>query len=88
MLRRGDTPRVAKTETRTPVIRGFSVATVFDASQTSGKSLPEQPRPRLLAGEAPRRLGAAVKELIESKGFALDTVADTSQLQGANGRTN
>jgi hypothetical protein len=54
------------------------VATVFDASQTSGKNLPDPPCPRLLAGEAPRGLGAAVKELIESKGFAVDTVTDAS----------
>jgi len=87
-LRRGGKPSVGETETRTPVIRGFTVATVFDASQTSGKSLPDPPRPRLLAGEAPRGLGAAVKELIESKGFAVDTVADASHLQGANGQTN
>jgi hypothetical protein len=87
-LRRGDRPTLDETETRTPVIRGFTVATVFDASQTSGKNLPDPPRPRLLAGEAPRGLGAAVKELIESKGFAVDTVTDASHLQGANGQTN
>ena len=86
--RRGDEPSVGETEIRTPVLRGFTVATVFDASQTSGKNLPHTPRPRLLAGEAPPGLGAAVKELIESKGFAVDTVADASYLQGANGQTN
>ena len=88
VLRRGDEPSVGETETRTPVLRGFTVATVFDASQTSGKTLPDPPRPRLIAGEAPRGLGAAVKELIESKGFAVDTVTDASYLQGANGQTN
>jgi hypothetical protein len=87
-LRRGDRASLGETETRTPVLRGFTVATVFDASQTSGKNLPDPPRPRLLAGEAPRGLGAAVKELIESKGFAVDTVTDASPLQGANGQTN
>ena len=87
-LRRGDRPSLGETETTTPVLRGFTVATVFDASQTSGKNLPDPPRPRLLAGEAPRGLGAAVKELIESKGFAVDTVTDASHLQGANGQTN
>ena len=86
-LRRGDAPRIGETETRMPVIRGFTVATVFDASQTSGKNLPAPSRPRLLAGEAPRGLGAAVKELIESNGFSVDTVADASHLQGANGQT-
>jgi hypothetical protein len=87
-LRRGDTLSVGETETRAPVLRGFTVATVFDASQTSGKILPDPPRPCLLAGEAPRGLGAAVKELVEAKGFAVDTVADASYLQGANGQTN
>ena len=87
-LGRGDRPKVGETETRRAVIRGFTVATVFDASQTSGKSLPDPPRPRILAGEAPRGLGAAVKALIESKGFSVDTVADASYLQGANGQTN
>jgi antirestriction protein ArdC len=87
-LRRSDRPSVGETEMRTPVLRGFTVATVFDASQTSGKNLPEPPRPRLLAGEAPRGLGAAVKELIEAKRFAVDTVTDASHLQGANGQTD
>ena len=40
------------------------------------------PRPHLLEGEAPRGLGAAVKELIESNGFAVDTVADASTSKG------
>jgi len=88
VLGRNDRPSVGETETRTPVLRGFTVATVFDASQTSGKNLPDPPRPRFLAGEAPRGLGAAVKQLIESKGFAVDTVTDASHLQGANGQTN
>jgi antirestriction protein ArdC len=87
-LRRGDKPGVGETETKRPMLRGFTVATVFDASQTSGKQLPDPPRPRLLVGEAPFGLGRAVKELIESKGFEVDTVADASHLQGANGQTN
>jgi hypothetical protein len=87
-LHRGDSPTAGETETRLPLIRGFTVATVFDASQTSGKNLPDPPRPRVLAGEAPVGLGAAVKELIESKGFAVGTVTDASYLGGANGHTN
>jgi hypothetical protein len=85
-LARGDRPNAGETDT--PVLRGFTVATVFDASQTSGKALPSAPRPHLLKGEAPRGLGAAVKELIESHGFAVDTVAGSEHLQGANGRTD
>ncbi|MGH3632196.1 MAG: ArdC family protein, partial [Sciscionella sp.] len=87
-LRRGEKPSIGEIETRRPALRGFTVATVFDVSQTSGKSLPDAPRPRLLAGEAPRGLGAAVKELLESNGFDVDAVADASHLQGANGQTN
>jgi hypothetical protein len=87
-LGRGESSNVGETETRRAVIRGFTVATVFDASQTSGKRLPDPPRPRILAGEAPRGLGAAVQALIESKGFSVDTVADASYLGGANGLTN
>lgn len=87
-LRRGDKASVGETETRTAILRGFTVATVFDASQTSGKNLPDPPRPRLLVGEAPRGLGEAVKGLIESKGFDVDTVTNADHLQGANGQTN
>jgi hypothetical protein len=87
-LARGDRPNAGETETKTPVLRGFTVATVFDASQTSGKALPSAPRPHLLEGEAPRGLGAAVKELIESNGYAVDIVATAEHLQGANGRTD
>ena len=87
-LGRGDKVAAGETELRTPVLRGFGVATVFDASQTSGKNLPDPPRPRLLVGEAPRGLGVAVKELIEAQDFSVDTVPDAGHLQGANGRTS
>jgi hypothetical protein len=87
-LGRGDTPEVGETETRTPVLRGFTVETVFDASQTSGKALPAAPRPRLLSGEAPRGLGSAVMGLIEGNGFSVDTVENAGHLQGANGQTD
>jgi hypothetical protein len=86
-LRRGDTVGAGETEIRTPVLQGFGIATVFDVSQTSGKSLPDAPRPRLLVGEAPLGLGASVMELIESNGFTVSTVPDAGYLQGANGRT-
>ena len=88
VLRRNDRLNVGETETRTPILRGFTVETVFDASQTSGKALPDAPRPRLIEGEAPPGLGAAVMELIEANGFTVDTVADAAHLQGANGRTS
>lgn len=87
-LHRGNRPEQGETETKVRVLRGFTVATVFDASQTTGKNLPDPPRPRLLAGEAPRGLGAAIKDLIEAKGFSVDSVPDASHLQGANGQTS
>ena len=87
-LARGDGPNPGETETKRPVLRGFTVATVFDASQTSGKTLPSAPRPHRLEGEGPPGLGVAVKELIESNGFSVDTVPGAEHLQGANGRTD
>lgn len=88
VLHRNDRLNAGETEIRTPMLRGFTVETVFDVSQTSGKALPDAPRPRLLEGEAPHGLGAAVLELIEANGFSVDTVADAAHLQGANGRTS
>ena len=88
VLHRNDRLNAGETEIRTPMLRGFTVETVFDVSQTSGKALPDAPRPRLLEGEAPHGLGAAVMELIEANGFSVDTVADAAHLQGANGRTS
>jgi hypothetical protein len=87
VLHRSDRPNEGETEIRKPTLRGFIVETVFDASQTSGKPLPGAPRPRLLEGDAPPGLGLAIMELIEAKGFTVDTVVDASHLQGANGRT-
>ena len=87
VLRRDDELAVVEAETRAPVLRGFRVETVFDVSQTSGQALPDAPRPRLLEGEAPSGLGAAVMALIEASGFGVDTVPDAAYLQGANGRT-
>ena len=56
----------------------------FEASASPPSLMParrreEPPKNRLdpaFRGEAPRVLGAAVKELMESKGFAVNTVAD------------
>ena len=88
VLRCDDPLQPGETETRTPILRGFTVETVFDVSQTSGQALPDAPRPHLLEGEAPPGLGAAVMEIIEANGFGVDTVPDAAYLQGANGRTS
>jgi len=69
------------------VVSGFRVEHVFSVQQTSGVVLRARPLPRLLAGEAPRGLGAVVLELIASYGFSVDTVADADTIGGANGVT-
>ncbi|MBW3616061.1 MAG: ImmA/IrrE family metallo-endopeptidase [Actinobacteria bacterium] len=71
-----------------PMLRGFTVAHVFDVSQTSGAPLPEPPSPQLLAGEAPPGLGVAVMELVESQGYTVDTVPGAGHIGGANGQTH
>jgi hypothetical protein len=69
------------------VLAGFRAEYVFSVHQTSGVELGEPPRPKLLAGEGPLGLGAAVLKMIETKGFNVDTVADAAAIAGANGLT-
>lgn len=87
-LARGEAPASDELVESRRVLAGFRVEHVFDVSQTSGVALPEPPSPTLLVGEAPVGLGASVVEMIEERGFRVDTVADTSALEGANGQTN
>ena len=87
VLRRGEAPAAGEREARQPRMRGFTVEKVFSAEQTTGDPIPAPPAPRLLAGEAPRGLGEAVLQLIESHGFTVSTVPAASYLQGANGMT-
>jgi hypothetical protein len=87
-LAKGEAPGADEQVEKRKVLAGFRIEHVFDVSQTSGTPLPEPPFPTLLAGEAPVGLGAAVLEMIEERGFQVDTVADASALQGANGQTN
>jgi antirestriction protein ArdC len=86
-LANGETAEAGETEQARPKIRGFKVEYVFCEAQTSGDPLPTPPRPQLLEGEAPRGLGQAVLEMIEARGYRVDTVPDAGHLQGANGRT-
>jgi len=65
-------------------VAGFKVVHVFDVSQTSGQPLPEQPRPVLLAGQAPEGLWDALAAQVQARGFEL-TRADCG---GANGLTH
>jgi hypothetical protein len=69
-------------------LRGFKVEHVFAAEQTVGEALPEPPLPGLLEGEAPRGLGVAVMGMVESRGYAVSTVANARAIQGANGQTS
>jgi antirestriction protein ArdC len=88
VLRLDETTCPDEAESKTPVLRGFTVEHVFDASQTSGKPLPVPPHPQLLEGEAPRGLGVAVMKMIEAKGYRVDTVPDATHIGGANGQTH
>lgn len=86
-LANGETAEAGETEQARQKIRGFKVEYVFCEAQTSGDPLPTPPQPQLLEGEAPRGLGQAVLEMIEARGYQVDTVPDAGHLQGANGRT-
>lgn len=87
-LARGETPAAGEREVKTGFLRGFTVEKVFSAEQTFGDPLPAAPAPKLLEGDAPKGLGAAVLRLIESRGYTVSTVPSSGALQGANGRTN
>ena len=87
-LGRGEQPKATETEKDRSGLRGFKVEHVFEANQTSGAPLPEVPHPKLLEGEAPEGLGAAVMGLIESAGYSVDTVPDARAIGGANGQTS
>lgn len=76
-----------ETEERRKALYVFKVEHVFDG-QTSGRPVPEVPHPKLLAGEAPDGLGAAVMALIESRGFTVDTAPNAGSINGTNGQTN
>ncbi|MDQ2727722.1 MAG: ImmA/IrrE family metallo-endopeptidase [Actinomycetota bacterium] len=88
LLKPDESATVEETETTHRALRGFRIEHVFDASQTTGEPLPIPPRPELVDGEAPPGLGVAVMGLIASRGFTVDTVADATSINGANGQTN
>ena len=86
-LSRGEPGREGEQIEVRRVLAGFRAEYVFSVHQTSGAELPEPPRPKLLVGEAPVGLGAAVLEMIEAHGFRVDAVADADAIAGANGVT-
>ncbi len=53
-------------------LAGFRVAYVWDVAQTSGRPLPEQPRPQLLAGHAPPGLWESLTGLVTGRGFTVE----------------
>ncbi len=53
-------------------VAGFRVAYVWDVSQTAGEPLAEQPRPQLLAGQAPEGLWEGLAGLLTARGFTLE----------------
>jgi hypothetical protein len=86
-LGRGEAPANGEIEQQREMLRGFMVEYVFDVSQTSGAEVPVAPMPRLLRGEAPVGLRAAVTRFVEDRGFSVETVPDAAVLGGANGMT-
>lgn len=87
-LTAGEEPAPTEMVESQPVLRGFTLAHVFDVSQTTGPALGEPPAPKLLAGEAPAGLGVAVMELVEAAGYSVDTVPGAAHIGGANGQTH
>lgn len=70
------------------MVRGFRVEHVFALEQTSGRPLPDVPRPVALRGAAPPGLITGLRDLIASEGFAVLPVPNPSELGGADGRTD
>ena len=63
---------------------GYRLVSVFDVSQTSGRDLPEQPRPQLLKGAAPDGLWERLQGFVEAQGFRVER----GDCGGANGVTS
>jgi hypothetical protein len=83
----GEDTEATETGGRRTSLRGFRIEHVFDVSQTSGQEIPKPVVPKLLTGAAPAGLKAAVKALIEERGFTVESVPSSSALGGANGTT-
>jgi hypothetical protein len=70
------------------VLRGFTVAHVWDVTQTSGAPIPEPPRPQLLEGVAPNGLAEQLTAFLISREFDVAFVSDADAIGGANGVTD
>ncbi|NLU83007.1 ArdC-like ssDNA-binding domain-containing protein [Rhodococcus sp. HNM0569] len=86
--------RLGKGEKSRPgeIVRSKMIAArpayVWDASQTSGDSIPEPPTPKLLEGEAPAGLWDGLAALVEERGFAVVRVPHEGMIHDANGVTD
>jgi antirestriction protein ArdC len=69
------------------IVKGFTLAPVFDISQTEGDDIPQADIPKLLDGDGHPEALAAVIRLVEAAGFTYRLVP-ASELGGANGVTN
>ena len=67
--------------TETWQVRGFTVVSVFDVSQTDGEPLPDEIRPQLLAGEAPANAWVRVATMVADHGFTIER-GDCGQANG------
>lgn len=72
-------------ERKVPVVRGFTVVSVFDVSQTEGEPLPEIVHQ--LHGAAPEGSGRAMSDFITQRGFTVSRVPRES-IGGAHGSCN
>lgn len=70
------------------VVRGYRIAHVWAAEQTSGRPLPQPPMPKLLRGQAPRGLWDTMAEQIYQRGYDVRLVPSAEELGGANGRVS
>jgi hypothetical protein len=65
----------------------FKIEHVFDVSATSGKPLPEPPRPQPLTGHAPEGLIDELTRFASERGFTVVCASDGDGLGGADGVT-
>ena len=70
------------------ILRGFTVVSVFDISQTDGAELDEPIMPALLDGEAPAGLWQSLEMQVSAAGFSLVRCDSAAEIGGANGRTD
>jgi hypothetical protein len=86
-LQAGEQPAPGETVQSRRALVGWSTATVFARSQTSGAELVLPPQPRLLPGDAPPGLWAGLAQQVVAAGYALLDAPDAAAIGGAQGVT-